>query len=114
MRLLNRLKPMLAWFDTQSSLAPVATEDANKLGWLQVTPFVFMHLMVFAVVWVGFSWTALWSAIILYLARMFAITGFYHRYFSHKLFKTSRFIQFFFAFMGASSAQRGQIGRAHV
>ncbi|AFT66693.1 acyl-CoA desaturase [Cycloclasticus sp. P1] len=109
MRLLNRLKPMLVWFDTQSGLESVATKDSNKLGWAQVTPFVFMHLMVFAVVWVGFSWVALWGAIFLYLVRMFAITGFYHRYFSHKLFKTSRFIQFFFAFMGASAAQRGPL-----
>jgi stearoyl-CoA desaturase (delta-9 desaturase) len=40
---------------------------------------------------------------------MFAITGFYHRYFAHKAFKTSRFVQFIFAFMAASSAQRGPL-----
>jgi stearoyl-CoA desaturase (delta-9 desaturase) len=45
----------------------------------------------------------------LYLLRMFAITGFYHRYFAHKAFKTSRAIQFFFAFMAASAAQRGPL-----
>jgi stearoyl-CoA desaturase (delta-9 desaturase) len=40
---------------------------------------------------------------------MFAITGFYHRYFSHKAFKTSRIIQFIFAVIGASAVQRGPI-----
>ncbi|MEY3411297.1 MAG: hypothetical protein RL593_873 [Pseudomonadota bacterium] len=40
---------------------------------------------------------------------MFAITGFYHRYFAHKAFKTSRFVQFIFAFLAASSAQRGPL-----
>ncbi|MDX5385933.1 MAG: acyl-CoA desaturase [Alteromonadaceae bacterium] len=40
---------------------------------------------------------------------MFAITGFYHRYFSHKTFKTSRAAQFVFAVLGASSAQRGPL-----
>ncbi|BFN14294.1 hypothetical protein MspRI1_23050 [Marinobacter sp. RI1] len=40
---------------------------------------------------------------------MFAITGFYHRYFSHKTFKTSRPAQFVFAVLGASAAQRGPL-----
>jgi stearoyl-CoA desaturase (delta-9 desaturase) len=40
---------------------------------------------------------------------MFAITGFYHRYFSHKAFKTSRPVQFIFAFLAASAAQRGPL-----
>jgi stearoyl-CoA desaturase (delta-9 desaturase) len=40
---------------------------------------------------------------------MFAITGFYHRYFSHRSFKTSRTVQLIFALVGASSVQRGPI-----
>lgn len=39
---------------------------------------------------VGWSWSALAVAGVLYAIRMFAITGFYHRYFSHRAFKTSR------------------------
>ena len=38
---------------------------------------------------------------------MFAITGIYHRYFSHRTFKTSRPAQFIFALLGASATQRG-------
>ncbi|MDH5564156.1 MAG: acyl-CoA desaturase, partial [Nitrospirota bacterium] len=45
----------------------------------------------------------------LYALRMFAITGFYHRYFSHKTFRTSRALQFIFAVIGASSVQRGPL-----
>jgi stearoyl-CoA desaturase (delta-9 desaturase) len=40
---------------------------------------------------------------------MFAITGFYHRYFAHKAFKTSRPVQFAFAVVGAASVQRGPL-----
>jgi stearoyl-CoA desaturase (delta-9 desaturase) len=40
---------------------------------------------------------------------MFAITGFYHRYFSHRSFRTSRAAQFAFALLGASAVQRGPI-----
>ena len=45
----------------------------------------------------------------LYVVRMFAITGFYHRYFSHRTFKTSRVGQFVFGLLGASAVQRGPI-----
>ena len=38
----------------------------------------------------GWSPTALWVAAGAYIVRMFAITGFYHRKFSHHAFKTAR------------------------
>lgn len=44
-----------------------------------------------------------------FVMRSFAITGFYHRYFSHRSFRTSRPVQFAFALIGASAAQRGPL-----
>ena len=38
---------------------------------------------------------------------MFAVTGVYHRYFSHRTFKTSRWFQFALAFLAQTSAQKG-------
>lgn len=96
------------WFDTSRIVDP-ASASANKVDWIRVLPFIGMHLMCLGVIWVGFSWFALWVALGLYLLRMFAITGFYHRYFSHKTFKTSRFMQFVFAVIGASAVQRGPL-----
>ena len=40
---------------------------------------------------------------------MFAITGFYHRYFSHRSYKTSRAGQLVFAVVGATAVQRGPL-----
>jgi stearoyl-CoA desaturase (delta-9 desaturase) len=40
---------------------------------------------------------------------MLAITAFYHRYFSHRAFRTSRAVQFAFAVLGASAVQRGPL-----
>jgi stearoyl-CoA desaturase (delta-9 desaturase) len=65
--------------------------------------------MCLGVIWVGWSWTAIWVAALLYFVRMFAITGFYHRYFSHKAFKTNRFWQFIFGILGNASVQRGPL-----
>jgi stearoyl-CoA desaturase (Delta-9 desaturase) len=44
---------------------------------------------------------------------MFAITGFYHRYFSHRTFSTSRPAQFIFALLGATAGQRGPLWWAY-
>ena len=92
------------WFDTSD--AHIDAGDDRTIDWLRVVPFLGMHAMCFGVIWVGFSWFALWTALALYAARMFAITGFYHRYFSHKAFRTSRAMQFAFALIGAASARR--------
>jgi stearoyl-CoA desaturase (delta-9 desaturase) len=43
----------------------------------------------------------------LYVVRMFGVTAGYHRYFSHRTFRTSRAGQFVLAFLAQSSAQRG-------
>lgn len=81
----------------------------EKVNWQRTLPFIFLHLGCVAVIWVGASWPSVVAAAFLYLVRMFAITGFYHRYFSHKTFKTSRTVQFLFALLGNSSMQRGPL-----
>ncbi len=43
----------------------------------------------------------------LYFARMTVVTAGYHRYFSHRSFKTSRWFQFLLALGAQSSAQKG-------
>ena len=84
-----------------------AKED--KLDWKRTMPFILLHGGCLAVFWVGWSWTAVIAAVLLYFVRMFAITAFYHRYFSHRTFRTSRVGQFIFAVMGNSAMQRGPL-----
>jgi len=95
------------WFDTED----VQDDDAQaaRIDWLRAVPFIGMRLACVAVLWVGVSPIALIVALALYAVRMFAITGFYHRYFSHRTFRTSRVLQFVFALIGASSVQRGPL-----
>src|SRR5690606_7104457 len=88
---------------------PLDDVASDRIDWLRVLPFIGLHLACLGVLWVGFSWFALAVAATLYALRMFAITGFYHRYFSHKAFKTSRPLQFAFAALGAMSVQRGPL-----
>jgi stearoyl-CoA desaturase (Delta-9 desaturase) len=96
------------WFDT--SVGGSSESDApQKTDWFRCIPFVVVHLMCLGVIWVGWSPIAVGVAIALYFIRMFAITGFYHRYFSHRSFKTSRAGQFVFAAIGATAVQRGAL-----
>jgi stearoyl-CoA desaturase (Delta-9 desaturase) len=95
------------WLD--SSAGDASDNDDRRIDWLRTLPFIALHLACVAVIWVGVSGVAIASAVILYVVRMFAITGFYHRYFSHRAFRASRAVQFLFAAIGASSVQRGPL-----
>lgn len=70
-------------------------------------PFVLVHIACLAALWTGVTPGAVITCIALYLVRMFGVTAGYHRYFSHRSFKTSRVFQFVLAFLAQSSAQRG-------
>jgi len=94
------------WFDNSQSSTDVLTDT---IDWTRIVPFVLMHLACLGAIWTGVSPVALLVGLIAYLVRMFAITGFYHRYFSHRSFKTSRVGQFIFGLLGASAVQRGPV-----
>ncbi len=99
---------IIQWFDSDTGIKnPEALED--RPDFIRTIPFAILHLGCFGLIWVGFSWVAAITAILLYVVRMFAITGFYHRYFSHRTFKTSRPAQLVFALLGSSAIQRGPL-----
>jgi stearoyl-CoA desaturase (delta-9 desaturase) len=106
----NRILTSVArWFD--DSVSPYDPEDmqSEKVDWLRIVPFIALHLACLGVIWTGWSVTAVATAAGLYFLRMFAITAFYHRYFSHRSFQTSRFWQFLFAALGNAAVQRGPL-----
>jgi stearoyl-CoA desaturase (delta-9 desaturase) len=103
------LTSLTSWLDAGAGLANFDKAKVDSVDWLRVIPFIGMHLACFAVLYVGVSTIAVVVATSMYVIRMFAITGFYHRYFSHRSFKTSRAGQFVFALLGASAVQRGPI-----
>ncbi|MCZ6486314.1 MAG: acyl-CoA desaturase [Acidobacteria bacterium] len=97
------------WFDSSVSDGPVLESEFKDIDWVRGIPFLGLHLMCLGVIWVGWSWIAVLVAVLLYFIRMFAVTGFYHRYFSHRSFKTSRWGQFLFAVCGNSAVQKGPL-----
>lgn len=100
-------RSVAAWFDGHAR--PPGGEGARRIDPVRVLPFIAIHAGCLLVPWVGVSAGAVGVAVALYALRMFAITAFYHRYFSHQAFRTGRVVQFAFALLGASAAQRGPL-----
>ena len=97
------------WFDAHEKTGLAPGQDGKQMDRVRTIPFVVLHVAVAAVFVVGWSPVAIAVAVALYAIRMFAITGFYHRYFSHRAFRTSRTMQFIFACIGAAAVQRGPL-----
>lgn len=82
-------------------------EEKNYLP--SVLRFLILHLAGLTVFFVGYSHTALFFFILFYLIRFTGVSVAYHRYFSHRSFKTGRKFQFFLALLGSTSGQRGPL-----
>jgi stearoyl-CoA desaturase (delta-9 desaturase) len=109
----NTLKRILFLFDT-TILSNYHHSEANiqkkiKVDWLRSIPFVLLHLGCGLVFITGFSTFSVILCVLLYFIRMFSITAFYHRYFSHRAYKTSRFMQTVFAILANTACQRGPL-----
>lgn len=73
----------------------------------EMLPFVAAHLAVFGALWTGVTWRDALCCLLLYLVRMFGVTAGYHRYFSHRSYKTSRPGAFLLGLLAETSAQKG-------
>ena len=79
-----------------------------KLAWKD-TPFLLCHVAALGVFFVPFRWSLVALCVGLYLLRMFAITAGYHRYFSHRSYKTSRGFQLVLGVLGSLALQKGPL-----
>src|SRR5690606_30400976 len=99
---------------TASSAAAEAEEFHDDIIYPAALPFALVHLACFAAIWTGVTVEALVICVVLYVVRMFGATACYHRYFSHRSFKTSRVGQFLLAVLAQSTAQRGVLWWAAI
>lgn len=76
---------------------------------INISAFAGVHLMCLAAFWNGVTKVALALFVASFLLRKFGITAGYHRYFSHRTYKTNRVGQFALACLGCSAAQKGPL-----
>ncbi len=91
------------------------SEFTRADGWLTRTDMLSrsiywgIHAASLLVFVVGAPLEAVLLCVATYSIRVFGITGVYHRYFSHKGYKTSRVFQFVLAFIGTMATQKGPL-----
>lgn len=86
------------------------SSDLDRIDWVASAPFFAVHAVAVATPLLApFAWRWIALAAALYLVRMFAITAGYHRYFSHRTYRTSRAFQLVLAVLGGSAAQKGAL-----
>jgi stearoyl-CoA desaturase (Delta-9 desaturase) len=91
--------------DSTQAVSP----ERYRINWITNLPFLGMHGACLGVFWVAVSWKAVALCAALYAIRMFGITGGYHRYFSHRSYRTSRAFQFCMAWIGCCALQKGPL-----
>jgi len=92
------------WRDLKDRLAPA---DPTKPDLFRSAPFIGLHISLLWIPSLGFGAREAMTLASVYLLGMFFITAGYHRYFSHRAFKTSRFLQFVMAFFAQATGQKG-------
>lgn len=109
----SRRSPLRAFLDwCDSDYCPPGVDyraQPDRIDFKRALPVVVFHLGCVAVYWVGVSPFAVAATIVLYYFRIFGVTAFHHRYFSHKCFTTSRAFQFVAAVWAGTATQRGSL-----
>ena len=103
------LQTVVAWFDAYATAPGPEADSDRRIAWFRVLPFLVLHLSALFVFVVGVSPIAVAVMLVTYAIRVLGITVGYHRYFSHRAFRTGRVMQFVLACMGASAVQRGPL-----
>ncbi|MBK8480947.1 MAG: fatty acid desaturase [Proteobacteria bacterium] len=85
----------------------VGVEPSDRADLVKALPFFGVHIAALLIFLLPFHWFYPVAAVALYLLRIFGITAGFHRYFSHRAFKTGRGFQFVLAWIGSMSAQKG-------
>lgn len=92
---MNRANPLLA-----PSRFPIILDYVGYFS---------MHGACLGAFWTGVRWSDIALCFTLYLVRMFGLMAGYHRYFSHRSFKTSRAVQFLLGLLGSLGYQKGPL-----
>jgi len=92
----------------EGAVEPAENPGPHKIEWLAMVPFWGAQITaVVGVIVSGWSWKGFGLALALYAVRMFGLTAGYHRYFSHRSYRTSRPVQFLLALLGTTATQKG-------
>ena len=90
--------------------SPRESSDPKRQKILAITYFFVMvsfHIACLFAFSTGVTWTAFIIFFLSYAMKAIGITAGFHRYFSHRSFKTNRLFQFILGFFGTTAVQGG-------
>jgi stearoyl-CoA desaturase (delta-9 desaturase) len=101
----------------QSTLSSASTATTSRFAFgyrasriaFSLSPLILVHLSLFAIPFVEFSWWYLLMFAVVTRLMGVGITVGFHRYFSHRSFKTRRWFQFLLASAGCAALQKGPL-----
>ena len=96
---------ILKWICPPPETFEEPSQDDGKVEWFRCLPYVLIHLACLSAFFFPVTLPCILIALLSYGVRM-RDHGFYHRYFAHRSFKTSRLVSFGAA-VACSSGQRG-------
>src|SRR5881392_1196721 len=83
--------------------------NGSRISILHSLPFFLVHLAALLIFFMPFHWYYLVTTLAVLFVRMFFVTAGFHRYFSHRSFKTSRAFQLVLAVLAMTSIQNGPL-----
>jgi len=83
--------------------------NGARISLVMSMPFFVIHALAVSAFFVPIHWSYLITCAAVFAVRMFFVSAGYHRYFSHRSYKTSRAFQFVIAWIAESSAQKGAL-----
>ena len=100
----------------QTALPPASTNPTTSPTWyratriaLSLSPLLAVHFALLAIPFIEWSWWyLLWILVVTRIIGVGITVGF-HRYFSHRSFKTPRWFQFLLACAGCTALQKGPL-----
>jgi len=106
---MERVRRFWAWLTNDDRYGLDNAAGGDAIDWPRSAPFWLVQAGCLGVIWTGVSPAAAGFAAASYLARMFFITAFYHRYFAHRAYRASRPVQLVLAVLGCTAGQRGPL-----
>ncbi len=92
---------------TATTESMVTAINPSKIDLTRSFPFIAVHIAGLCAFFFDFNMMMFWVCLASYYVRMIGVTAGYHRYFSHRSYKTSRVFQFLLAFLAQTSTQKG-------
>ncbi len=88
--------------------------EPKEYSVINVVRVILIHLALLFVFEVGVSWFAFFLFVFSYYLKLFAVSGVFHRYYTHRSYEMGRAMCFFLSIIGCTAGQRGPLSWATV